>query len=78
MKAVAEAWSKFTDAQKKPFIKMHEDDVKRFEKEKKDLETKGFFIDKDGNDSRKLGMKEFAKHAAVQPKRPMTSYMFFM
>ena len=31
---------------------MHEEDAKRFEKEKKEIETKGFFIDKDGNDSR--------------------------
>jgi len=57
-----------TDAQKKPYNKLHEADVKRFEKEKRDLDTQGFFINKEGQDSRTLRVKvKKGKAAAAAP-----------
>ena len=77
MRGLAAAWGKLSETAKKPYLKMHEADVKRYEKEKKDLATKGYFINKEGQDSRTLGKKNAAKDAAVQPKRALSAYLFF-
>jgi len=50
-----------SDAEKKPFIKMHEKDQKRYQKEMSDLEAKGFFINQDGENSRELFLKDQRK-----------------
>lgn len=57
MRALAAGWGELTEAQKKPYVKLHDADVKRFEKEKSDLDTQGFFVNKEGQDSRTLRVK---------------------
>lgn len=44
-------WNKMSDDEKKPFDKMHEEDVKRYEKQLKELKDKGYFIMADGTKS---------------------------
>lgn len=57
MRALAAGWGQMGDAEKKPYNKLRDADVKRFEKEKSDLDTQGFFINKEGQDSRTLRVK---------------------
>ena len=68
MRAIAAAWGTMTDSEKKPYNKLHEADVKRFEKEKSDLDTQGFFINKEGQDSRTLRVK--VKRGKVGQQQP--------
>ena len=65
MRAVAAEWGKMTEADKKPYVKLHDADVKRYEKEKSDLDTQGFFINKEGQDSRTLRVKVKRGRAVV-------------
>ena len=78
MRTVAASWNMLSDVEKEPFAQMHKNDVIRYENEKKDLETKGFFIDQEGQDSRVLGKKIAAKNAPVKPKRVKSAYMLFV
>ena len=57
MKGLAGEWNQLSDKEKTPYVKLQETDVKRFEKETKDLATKGFFINKEGQDNRTLKVK---------------------
>lgn len=51
---IGDTWGKLTEQQKNDFVKEAEDDKKRYAKELKQLEKKGYFINKDGKDSRDL------------------------
>ena len=57
MRALAAEWGQMGDVEKKSYNELHYADVKRFEKEKIDLDTQGFFINKEGQDSRTLRVK---------------------
>ena len=51
MSKCGEQWAKASDKEKAPFVKQHEDDIKRYDKQVKELETKGFFMMADGTKS---------------------------
>mmetsp|Transcript_24464 Transcript_24464/g.37939 ORF Transcript_24464/g.37939 Transcript_24464/m.37939 type:complete len:144 (-) Transcript_24464:104-535(-) len=51
MKRAGEIWSEMSDKEKKPFIKLREKDVARYEKQMKEMETNGFFEMDDGSKS---------------------------
>ena len=51
---IGEKWSNLTQSQKEGYLKKAEDDKKRYIKELKQLEKKGYFINKHGKDSRDL------------------------
>ena len=53
-KVVSESWSKLSAQQKEQYIDLAEEDKKRFKNEMAQFEKKGWFKDKDGNDSRKM------------------------
>ena len=53
-KAMSQVWKSLDEKQKLKYNKMNEDDKKRYEKEMNDIKTKGFFITKDGKNSREL------------------------
>ena len=76
-KEVAAKWNKLTEAEKEPFKKMQEKDQLRHQKEKNDLETKGFFINSDGENSKDLFLKDLRKQVQVVPKPKMSPYFIF-
>jgi hypothetical protein len=51
MKLAAQKWGTFTDKDKKKYNFMHDQDVKRYEKQLQDLNKNGFFIMDDGTKS---------------------------
>lgn len=63
-----------TDKAKAPYVNKSKLDQKRHEKETKDYETKGFFINSDGENSKDLYQIKYG----VQPKRAMSAYFIFM
>lgn len=78
MKALGTEWSKLSDKQKEKYIKIAADDKVRFERETKELETKGFFITADGVKSTtiKPELSMFPKET-VFPKKPMAAYFHY-
>ena len=57
---------------------MAEVDHKRFDNEMNDLKTKGWFVNKDGQNSKEIYLKEQKKLNQVQPKKPITAYVIYM
>lgn len=53
-KVVSESWSKLTKDQKKQYEVLAKEDKLRYQREMDLYEKRGWFKDKDGNDSRKL------------------------
>ena len=51
MKRAGEIWSGMGDKEKKKYNEMHEEDLKRVEKAKKELEEKGYYTNADGSRS---------------------------
>ena len=81
-------WGTMSEKEKTPFDKLAADDRVRFEKQTKELETKGFFKMEDGTKStdpanshlakkEKTKSKDDDEPEALQPKRPMSAYMYF-
>lgn len=62
-------------------MKVVEQDQVRYQKELKDLNTKGYFINKNGENSKDLQKAAFNKkftQTGVQPKKVLSAYMFYM
>ena len=57
MREVAKLWNALDDRQKEPFVKLSTQDELRYQKEMKELETKGYFINKDGVKSTDIEVK---------------------
>lgn len=79
-KGMGQVWTAMTEDQKKPYNQIVEEDKARYLKELNDLEKKGFFINKDGVNSKDLQKEEDKKNAlknCVQPKKPQSAYIFF-
>lgn len=81
-------WGTMSEKEKTPFEKQATDDKVRFDKQTKELETKGFFKMDDGTKSTdpanahlakkdKTKSKDDDEPEALQPKRPMSAYMYF-
>ena len=66
-KVVSESWSKLKQEQKTEYMNSAAEDKKRYDRELKQLEKKGFFKNKDGKDSRDL-LKSDKKEKAVSVK----------
>jgi len=76
-----EHWAKLTEEEKVPFSKLNEADIARHEKETKQLNELGYFINSDGVKSTLLSKKgkvlNFAE-GTVMPKKVATGYMCFL
>lgn len=81
MRNNGEAWKKLTEEQKKPFEKLHQEDVVRHEKEMKEFNELGYYTTADGIKStfmtRKHKVQEFEK-GTVMPKKVTTGYIYFV
>lgn len=53
-KVISESWQKLKDAQKQQYVDLANDDKKRYNKEMKQLEKKGYFINQEGKRSTDL------------------------
>lgn len=71
-KLCGDLWGKLSEAEKQPFIDLANKDKERYEKQLKELQTKGYFIMQDGTKSsdvpmtgkkRKIGEEKTAKKA---------------
>lgn len=51
MRKAGAEWHAMTEEEKKPYEKLHEKDVKRYEAQLAELKSKGFFIMADGTKS---------------------------
>lgn len=65
-KVVSESWSKLSTQQKQQYVDLAEEDKKRYKKEMTQFEKKGWYRDKDGNDSRKLANPKTKKTEDVE------------
>lgn len=63
-KALGQVWQALQDDQKKPYLKVVEEDVARYQRELQDLKTKGYFINKNGENSKDLQKEENRKKAS--------------
>lgn len=75
-----EHWAKLTEEERAPFNKLNAEDIARHEKETKQLNELGYFINSDGVKSTLLSKKgkvlDFVE-GTVMPKKTATSYMCF-
>ena len=68
-----------TDKQKEPYVKKSNADEQRYQKQLKELDTKGYFINDDGVKSTDVMIdpkKKYGKDCVV-PKRPISAYLAF-
>lgn len=80
MKKSAEMWNSMSDTDKAPYLKLHQEDVARHEREEKELKEKGYFVNSDGVKSTDLTKKHKAKDYSddtVMPKKAKSGFMFF-
>jgi hypothetical protein len=70
---VSEKWSKMTEAEKKPYYDLVEEDRKRHDRELQSLLTKGFFINKKGQNSTELKVRTPRKKAVDLPQKRIAS-----
>jgi len=80
-------WGSMTEKEKAPYEKLAADDKIRFDKQTKELESKGWFKMEDGTKSTDPANAHLAKKVAkakkddepepLQPKRAMAAYMYF-
>ena len=61
MKVVGAMWGGLKEEQKAPYIKMHEDDKKRYEAQLEEFKKKGYFIMSDGVKSSDVGVPSAKK-----------------
>lgn len=75
-----EQWAKLTEEEKVPFSKLNAEDVTRHEKETKQLNELGYFINAAGVKSTLLSKKgkvlDFAE-GTVMPKKALSGYLCF-
>lgn len=78
-KALGQEWNSMTDAQKKPFVDASAKDVKRYERETKQFEKHGYFINADGVKSSdvELTTRTFKNHVTL-PKKRIRSFAAFV
>lgn len=80
-KQIGEEWQNLTEAQKKPFDALAKKDAVRYEKEMKQLETHGYFVNKDGvksTDLLKNGKVREYPEGSLMPKKPQAGYFQFI
>jgi len=53
-----ELWAQMSDKEKDPYVKLHDKDVKRYEKQLEELKDKGYFIMADGTKSSEVEVKK--------------------
>jgi len=58
MARCGEIWKEYSDKDKAPYIKLHEEDVAYVEKQKKELDKKGYYTLKNGQKSTDLEEKK--------------------
>lgn len=79
MTTAGHEWSKMTDKERTPYMKQAEKDLRRHERERKQFEKKGFFVNEDGVKSTELAMlKRSFKPYVTTPKHLRTPYCFFI
>jgi len=79
-KQTGEKWNKMTEKEKQPFVKLHEQDVIRHEKEMNEFKKLGYFTNSDGVKSTFLTKKGKAMEfeaGTVMPKKVKPAFMFF-
>lgn len=78
IKEMGSMWKELSDDQKAVYQKMAEEDKARYERETREMEEQGYFINKDGIKSTdiKPELKDFPKET-VMPKKPMAAYFHF-
>jgi urocanate hydratase len=75
MKIAGERWNLLTDKEKEPYNKLAEADKKRYEKQMKEWEDKGYYTLEDGTKSSKFAKKSGAgedsesEKEIVKPKK---------
>jgi len=78
-KKAAEQWKNLSDSQRKKYDDLNKQDIKRHEKELKQLETKGYFVNKDGVKSTDMLKPKFKyPEGTVMPKLAVTAYKFYV
>lgn len=78
-KIAGEAWGKLTEKQKAKYAELAKKDVIRFEKETKQVETQGYFVDKNGKKSFDQNIMELKfKPHVVTPQKVKSAYAFFV
>lgn len=79
-KVNSQKWGTLSDKQKEKYIKLNEKDKVRYEKEMKQYEKQGWFINSDGVNSKcltKSGRVLDFEANTVLPKKVKSSFMFF-
>lgn len=66
-----------SDEQKIQYDKIAATDQKRFDKETKEIQTKGYFINKDGENSRDLWRNKERSKNSVKPRKVFSGYFYF-
>ena len=75
----AEIWGGLSDKEKEPYLSLNKKDQERHDRQMKELEEKGFFMNEDGTKSTEADVdpkKRFGKDVLL-PKRPLSAYLFF-
>lgn len=68
-----------TDSKKTKYVKMHEQDVKRHEKEMKELDTKGYFTNSEGIKSTDIVAKKYKYPTGTKmPPIVKSDYQFYV
>lgn len=79
-KIIGELWKNATEDDKKLLLKVQEEDQKRYDKEMKQFNELGYFINSDGVKSTFLNRKGKAQEfeaGTVMPKKVMGAYFHF-
>ena len=87
-------WRAMSDTDKAPYMEKYKQDHIRYEKELKQFETQGYFIDKNGVDSRTMtpkikikrnfkntpsqSQKPYFENQDIKPKKVSTDFMLFV
>lgn len=69
-------WGSLSDPQKETYQALASKDYLRYQRELKDFNENGFFINSKGENSRDI-YKPKLSDEIVQPKKPLSNFMFF-
>ena len=80
-KKVGEEWREMNEEARKPYDKLNEEDKARYQRQLKEVESKGYFTKADGTECHEVtnAKKKGGKFSeeTVLPKRPCSNYLFF-
>ena len=77
-KKCGEMWKALSDAEKEPYTKLWKADIKRYESQMKEFESKGFYTNSDGKKAIETDPKKRFGNDVVMPRRPVSSYTWFV